>query len=260
MSLLLQVLHVGNEADGVDDALVIEEHTRDLTGGLSVLLLDDLVDVVTDLLATLAWFKVLDALDIIRVHQLLLLLHLLLSHHLLLLGEELSLVRGHLSLSMGSCRLRLLLGRNRSRLLLLLLGLIALAASTLAHVVSVATILEIASLTVALVLLTLTLIVIVGASTMLALRLWNGAILATLVGKDGAHKVLLNFLEAALLTLLMELLSGHPELDGQRSRTKWGRLVEKLDCTLGAVDILVEDEVLTVCRLWIKVFTLAELN
>ena len=215
MSLLLQVLHVGNEADGVDDALVVEEHTRDLTGGLSVLLLDDLVDVVTDLLATLDLIERLDALDIIRVHQLLLLLlHLLLSHHLLLLGEELSLVRGHLSLTMGSCRLRLLLGRNRSRLLLLLLGLIALAATTLAHVVSVATILEIASLTVALVLLTLTLIVIVGASTMLALRLWNGAILATLVGKDGAHKVLLNFLEAALLTLLMELLSGHPELDG----------------------------------------------
>ena len=213
MSLLLQVLHVRNEADGVDDALVVEEHTRDLTGGLSVLLLDDLVDVVTDLLATLACFKVLDALDIIRVHQLLLLLHLLLSHHLLLLGEELSLVRGHLSLTMGCCRLRLLLGRNRSRLLLLLLGLIALAATTLAHVVSVATILEVASLAIALILLTLTLIVIVGASAMLTLGLLYGAVLASLVSKDCAHKVLLYLLEATLLTLLVKLLSRHPELD-----------------------------------------------
>ena len=173
-----------------------------------------MVDVVTDLLATLDLIKRLDALDIIGVHQLLLLLlHLLLSHHLLLLGEKLSLVRGHLSLTMGSCRLRLLLGRNRSRLLLLLLGLIALAATTLAHVVSVATILEVASLAIALILLTLTLIVIVGASAMLTLGLLYGAVLASLVSKDCAHKVLLNLLEATLLTLLVKLLSRHPELD-----------------------------------------------
>ena len=55
MSLSLKVLHVGNKLDGVDNAVVIEQHASDLTSGLSVLLLDDTVDVVSDLLASLSW-------------------------------------------------------------------------------------------------------------------------------------------------------------------------------------------------------------
>ena len=55
VSLSLKVLHVGNKLDGVDNAVVIEQHASDLTSGLSVLLLDDTVDVVSDLLASLSW-------------------------------------------------------------------------------------------------------------------------------------------------------------------------------------------------------------
>ena len=55
MCLSLKVLHVGNKLDGVDNAVVIEQHASDLASGFSVLLLDDAVDVVSDLLASLSW-------------------------------------------------------------------------------------------------------------------------------------------------------------------------------------------------------------
>ena len=55
MCLSLKVLHVGNKLDRVDNAVVIEQHASDLTSGFSVLLLDDAVDVVSDLLASLSW-------------------------------------------------------------------------------------------------------------------------------------------------------------------------------------------------------------
>lgn len=64
MSFGLQVLDVADETDRIDDTLVVEEHTSDLTGGLAVLLLDVMVDVVTDLLATLGAIKGLDTLKI----------------------------------------------------------------------------------------------------------------------------------------------------------------------------------------------------
>jgi hypothetical protein len=64
-------------------------------------------------------------------------------------------------------------------------------------------------------LLTLTLVIIViGASTLVALTSdLLAAVLAALVGENSSHKVLLNFLEATLLALLVQLLGGHPELD-----------------------------------------------
>ena len=115
MSLLLQVLHVGNEADRVDNTLVIEEHTSDLACSITVVLLDNLVDIVTDLLATLTGVELLNALDISHIHQLLLLLLLLLllGHHLLL-GHKLGLIRSHLLhlLLSSSGSLGLLLRRN----------------------------------------------------------------------------------------------------------------------------------------------------
>lgn len=80
MSFGLQVLDVADETDRIDDTLVVEEHTSDLTGGLAVLLLDVMVDVVTDLLATLGAIKGLDTLKISRRYKQLLLL--LLLHHL----------------------------------------------------------------------------------------------------------------------------------------------------------------------------------
>jgi len=80
VSFGLQVLDVADETDRIDDTLVVEEHTSDLTGGLAVLLLDVMVDVVTDLLATLGAIKGLDTLKISRRYKQLLLL--LLLHHL----------------------------------------------------------------------------------------------------------------------------------------------------------------------------------
>ena len=74
------------------------------------------------------------------------------------------------------------------------------------------------------------------------------------------HEVLLHFLEAALLTLLMQLLSGHPELDAQGTGTEGGRLVEALNGLLGAVDVFIENEVLTVGGTWVEVFALTQFN
>lgn len=74
------------------------------------------------------------------------------------------------------------------------------------------------------------------------------------------HEVLLHFLEAALLTLLMELLSGHPELDAQGTSTEGGRLVEALNGLLCAVDVFIENEVVTVRGIWVEVFALTQLN
>jgi len=51
--LLLKILHVGDELHGVDNAVVVEEHASDLAGGVAVLLLDHVVDRVTDLLTSL---------------------------------------------------------------------------------------------------------------------------------------------------------------------------------------------------------------
>jgi hypothetical protein len=227
MGLLLQVLHIGDEADRVHNALVIEEHTCDLACGFAVVLLNDLIDIVTNFLATLVGFEALEALKIHTAHQRLGRLLLLLSNHLLLLlGNHLRVIRGHLRhLLLGSTGGSLrLLRRNRSSwgLLLLLLRLVSFTATTLAHVVSLSTTttstvvkLVTTRTTIVLALLTLTLVIIViGASTLVALTSnLLAAVLAALVGENSSHKVLLNFLEATLLALLVQLLGGHPELD-----------------------------------------------
>mmetsp|Transcript_15055 Transcript_15055/g.19025 ORF Transcript_15055/g.19025 Transcript_15055/m.19025 type:complete len:254 (-) Transcript_15055:1192-1953(-) len=253
MRLLLKVDKVGYEADRVDDALVIEEHTGDLAGGLAVALLDNLVDVVTDLLAALSGIKLLETLDVGSAHELL----LLLGHHLLL--HDLGLVGGHLRLGRGD------LSGGGGGLGLLLLSLVALAAAALAHVVAVAaTVVELAALATVLTLVALALVSAMGAATVLALATHllhaTGAELAALVGVDGAHEVLLHLLEAALLALLVKLLGGHPELDGEGTGAEGSRLVEELDGTLSAVDVLEQDEVLAVCRLRVEIFTLTKFN
>ena len=71
---------------------------------------------------------------------------------------------------------------------------------------------------------------------------------------------MLNFLEAALLTLLVKLLCGHPELNRERASAEGGRLIEGLDCPLSTVDVFVEDEVLAVSSRGIEIFALAKLN
>ena len=225
MGLLLQVLHVGDEADRVHNALVVEEHTCDLACGLAVVLLNDLIDIVTDFLATLVGFEALEALKIHTAHQRLggRLLLLLSKHLLLLLGHHLRVIRRHLlHLLLGSTGGGLrLLRRNRSSrgLLLLLLLLVSFTATTLAHVVSLSTSTVVKLVTtlttIVLALLTLTLVVIViRASALVALTAdLLAAVLAALVGENSSHEVLLNFLEATLLALLVQFVGWHPELD-----------------------------------------------
>ena len=74
------------------------------------------------------------------------------------------------------------------------------------------------------------------------------------------HKVLLNLVEAALLTLLVQLLGGHPELDGEGAGAERCRLIEALNSTLGRFDVSVEDEILSVGCVGIKIFSLTQFN
>ena len=84
VGLLLEVLEVGHELDRVDDALVVEQHARNLASRISVVLLDHAEDGVADLLAPVCSLKLLEAVGVdLRKHLLLLLLHC--SHLLLLL-------------------------------------------------------------------------------------------------------------------------------------------------------------------------------
>ena len=48
-----EVLLVGDKLDRIDDTIVVQEHSSDLSGCLTILLLNDTVDVVTDFLASL---------------------------------------------------------------------------------------------------------------------------------------------------------------------------------------------------------------
>ena len=73
-------------------------------------------------------------------------------------------------------------------------------------------------------------------------------------------EVLEHFVVATLLTFLMQLLSGHPELNGEGTGTEWAGLVETLDSFLRALNFLVKNEVLVVGGLGVEVFTLAQFN
>lgn len=79
-------------------------------------------------------------------------------------------------------------------------------------------------------------------------------------GEEVLHEVLLHLLETALLAFLVELVGGHPELDGESAGSEGGGLVEALDCFLGALDVLVENEVLAVSGTGVKVFSLTQFN
>lgn len=63
-----------------------------------------------------------------------------------------------------------------------------------------------------------------------------------------------------LLSLLLELLCGHPELYGQGASAERSRLVEGLNGALCVLDILVKNEVLLIGGRRVIVLTLAQLN
>lgn len=244
VSLLLKVLEVGNQLDGVNDSVVVEEHASDLASGVTVLLLDVSVDAVTDFLATLS---VLHGLKAHNVNGLSL-SHLLLHGHLIwVISKLLSVVSWH-TVNGGS-----------------LLLLVAITASL--TVVLAATVVELATLTVVTVLEAGAVVVEVATLTVATLRTTTEltAVLHVVSGEDRLsketlHEVLLDLLEATLLALLVQLLSGHPELNGEGAGTEGCGLVEALDSTLGAVDVFIKHEVLSVGSLRVEVLALAQFN
>ena len=86
VGLLLEVLEVSHELDRVDDALVVEQHARDLASRISVVLLEPAEEGVADFLAPVCSLELLETVRVdLRKHLLLLLLLLHGSHLLLLL-------------------------------------------------------------------------------------------------------------------------------------------------------------------------------
>lgn len=192
---------------------------------------------------------------------------LLLSHHLLLLEKSL-LIRGHLLLHL------LLVDHawwnlTLSRLLLLHLVTIAVVAlSSLSSVGATTVVVVVISfvLVAARTLVPLTLVIILAVLSVTTVVVVAVA-LHTVTGLSAngmlvevLHKVLLNLVEAALLTLLVQLLGGHPELDGEGAGAERCRLIKALNGTLGRFDVSVEDEILSVGCVGIKIFSLTQFN
>ena len=191
----------------------------------------------------------------------------MLSHHLLLLEKSL-LIRGHLLLHL------LLVDHawwnlTLSRLLLLHLVTIAVVAlSSLSSVGATTVVVVVISfvLVAARTLVPLTLVIILAVLSVTTVVVVAVA-LHTVTGLSAngmlvevLHKVLLNLVEAALLTLLVQLLGGHPELDGEGAGAERCRLIEALNSTLGRFDVSVEDEILSVGCVGIKIFSLTQFN
>ena len=57
MSLQVQVSNIADKLDRVNDLLVIKKHTSDLACVLSILLLDDGVDGISNFLSALFWLR-----------------------------------------------------------------------------------------------------------------------------------------------------------------------------------------------------------
>jgi len=254
---LLQVLNVGDQLHGVHNTVVVEEHASDLSGGLAILLLDHSVDAVTDLLASGSRLHLAKCHGVnLREGVLLLLLlghHLLLSHHLL--------VRSHLATHSGNATSGgttglLTVGSTTASVSLVVAG-------TSAVVVLVGSLTAVLSLALALTSLVVVLTVLtVAAHAAVVLHAGLAVLLATTDGSvvKVLHEVLLDFVEGALLTFLVKLLSGHPELDGESAGTEGSRLVEALNGLLGAVNVSVQDEVLSVGSTWVEIFALSQLD
>ena len=195
VSLLLQVIDVRNELDRVDNTVVVEEHTGDLSSGVTILLLDHTVDGVTNLLASLSWVHLREALSIYLGES-------LLAKLLLLHGSKL--LRGI------SCLLHV-----AHTWLALRLHVFAVTA-TLSHVVSTGTttVVEVfTTLATTLATLVATATLITTLALLLATVLHVLAVVLAGHVVEVLHEVLLDLVEATLLTLLMQLLGGHPELN-----------------------------------------------
>jgi len=206
--LLGKVVDVRDKAHLINNALVVQKHTSNFSGGFAILLLDNLVDGVADFLTSVRRAHLLQPGRVDALKMLLLLVHHLLLH-VLVLG-----LRGHLV----HRNLRLLL-----LLLLLVLVLVALTVTTLSDaVLAISTsVVELASIAAVRSWATLTLeaawalasvLIVLALPLELRVLAMHGRELVEVI-LEALQKVLLHFLEAALLTLLVKLLRGHPELN-----------------------------------------------
>ena len=64
--LLLEIVDIGHKLDRIDHLLVFDEHSSDLACCISVLLLDDRVDVVSNLLPALV--RLLNSHQFVNIH------------------------------------------------------------------------------------------------------------------------------------------------------------------------------------------------
>ena len=279
--LLLQVVEVGDKHEWIDDPVVVEEHANDLTSELTVLLLHHRVDCITDVLSARLLVHLLEGVDVNARDTLWCCIGGLLAcsrriyRHLNVLATVRSLTAHHLGLGgglslRGLVHLELLrrhldgLTTSGSWLTITLLGH---AFSTVVIVLIVAvTVLVLASCAVVASLVTLVVVVLVIAdATGIVVHVTTSVLLhvvhaALELRVEAALEVLENLVVAALLTLLMQLLSRHPELYGEGTSTERCSLVKTLDSPFSALDVLVEDEVLTIGGIWIEVFALTKLD
>ena len=191
---LLKIPAVGEELDRVYYFLVIEKHASDFTSCFAILFGDDWVDGIADNLTTLGRIKSHQALNFL-IHGLLLvhLWLLLLLHH-------------NIRLSLLSC-----LHATVRPIVISLLSphLVALSTPTAVIIVELTT-LAITGLSL--------ITILTRVATMLSVALILLIVLRTLRTREHtSEEVLLNFVEAALLTLLLQLLCWHPKLNGEWS-------------------------------------------
>jgi len=266
----LQVGHVGHQLNRVDHLLVVEQHASDLRGHIAESLLNKRVNRISNLLSALVGVQSLKGLHVNQLSLLLLLggslsLHLLLhlSGLLLLLEQKLGLLlllHGDLLLLLGSegCRgHRRHIGGVNHRHGLFSCGLLRGGSLLARHVLPAV--------------LRILIVAVVGASALviavLVLRAVASSSLAQILGVSGLRlevhslgEVGLEGLEGALFALLVQVGDGHPELDGEGSTAENAGLVKNLDGLLGALNVLVQDEVLSVGSLLVEVLALTQFN
>ena len=256
MCLLVEVVDVSHKFDWVNNLFVLDKHTGDLASMSLVLLLDDRVDNVSNFLATCIRF--LDGIEFIYVHKCGRLLLLLLSHHCCL-------IRWHVLTSLHHNRIW--------HSLVLLLDILWLAshtlgtiliwsfkATSLAHIWLSSSHLSATSASVVLLIVLTRSSVHPLTTTILLILHTHASSLWAILHVEVFHEVLLNLLETPLLSFGVKLRWALPELNRKGSCTERCGLIKLLNCGLSTIDILIEDEVLSVSCRRVEVLSLSKLD
>ena len=251
----MEVVDVSHKLDWVNNLLVLDKHTGNLASMLSVLLLDDRVDNVSNFLTSCIRF--LDGIEFLYVHKCGRLL-LLLSHHCCL-------IRWHILTALHHHRI----WHNLVWLLDILwlashaLGsilILSFESTSLAHVwLSSANLSATSASIVLLIVLTRSSLHPLTTTILLILHTHTASLWAIL-NVEVLHEVLLDLLETPLLSFGVELRWALPELNRKGSCTERCGLIKLLNCSLGTIDVLIEDEVLSVSSRGVEVLSLSQLD